>query len=150
MNTCDRNQISVQLNLHLGERSFTFFMETSRLLSLCLAAVVTVIVFVNSFSYMNSSSSRNEQENLRVKLKKRLPDAVIIGVKKCGTTTLGQFLNHHPSIAATGEISFFENYKNYLKGPAYYVKQMPYARYSCAKIHNPILFHLKERPSCSC
>ena len=125
-------------------------METSRLLWLCLAAVVTVIVFVNSFSYMNSSSFKNDQKNSKVKLTKRLPDAIIIGVKKCGTTTLGQFLNHHPSIAATGEISYFENYKNYLKGPAYYVKQMPYARYSCAKIHNPILFHLKERPSCSC
>lgn len=103
-------------------------METSRLLSLCLAAVVTVIIFVNSFGYMNSSSSENVQKDLKVKLTKRLPDAIIIGVKKCGTTTLGQFLNYHPNIAATGEISFFENYKNYLKGSKYYIKQMPNAR----------------------
>ena len=114
---------------HFGVKVIFFLlMETSRLLSLCLAAAVTVIVFVNSFGYMNSSSSRNVQENFNVKLTKRLPDAIIIGVKKCGTTTLGQFLNHHPNIAATGEISYFENYKNYLKGVKYYIKQMPYAR----------------------
>ena len=106
------------------------FMETSRLLSICLAAVVTVIVFVNSFGHLNSStSSNNEKNDLKVKLTKRLPDAVIIGVKKCGTTTLGQFLSYHPSIAATGEVSFFENYKNYLKGADYYIRQMPFARY---------------------
>ena len=117
-------------------------METSRLLWLCLAAVVTVIVFVNSFSYMNSSSFKNDQKNSKVKLTKRLPDAIIIGVKKCGTTTLGQFLNHHPSIAATGEVSYFENYKNYLKGPAYYVKQMPYARYTHDALKSTIPFSI--------
>ena len=113
-------------------------METSRLLSICLAAVVTVIVFVNSFGHLNSStSSRNEPNNLKVKLTKRLPDAIIIGVKKCGTTTLGKFLNYHPSIVATGEVSFFENYRKFLKGEDYYIKQMPYARYpiqTCDKI----------------
>ena len=113
-------------------------METSRLLSICLAALVTVIVFVNSFGHLNSStSSGNEQTNLKVKLTKRLPDAIIIGVKKCGTTTLGKFLNYHPSIVATGEVSFFENYKKYLKGEEYYINQMPYARYptqTCAEI----------------
>ena len=105
-------------------------METSRLRYICLAAVVTVIIYVKSFGSLNSSSSAsaNEKKNLRVKMTKRLPDAIIIGVKKCGTTTLGQFLNYHPNIAATGEISFFENYKNYLRGPDYYIRQMPYAR----------------------
>ena len=49
-----------------------------------------------------SSSSRN------VKTQKRLPDVIIVGVKKSGTVTLAQFLNYHPSIAAVGEVSFFE------------------------------------------
>ena len=42
------------------------------------------------------------------KRKKRLPDVIIVGVKKSGTITLTKFLNYHPSIAAAGEISFFE------------------------------------------
>ena len=40
--------------------------------------------------------------------KKRLPDVIIVGVKKSGTVTLAKFLDYHPSIAAAGEISFFE------------------------------------------
>ena len=48
------------------------------------------------------SSSRN------VKTQKRLPDVIIVGVKKSGTVTLAQFLNYHPFIAAVGEVSFFE------------------------------------------
>ena len=39
---------------------------------------------------------------------KRLPDVIIVGVKKSGTVTLAKFLDYHPSIAAAGEISFFE------------------------------------------
>ena len=42
------------------------------------------------------------------KRQKRLPDVIIVGVKKSGTVTLSKFLNYHPSIAAKGEISFFE------------------------------------------
>ena len=57
-------------------------------------------------------------------LQQRQPDALILGVKKCGTMTLGQnvciffnlvifnffedtFLSKHPNIVARGEISFF-------------------------------------------
>ena len=41
-------------------------------------------------------------------MSQRLPDVIIVGVKKSGTITLINFLNYHPSIAAAGEISFFE------------------------------------------
>ena len=54
------------------------------------------------------SSSRN------VKTQKRLPDVIIVGVKKSGTVTLAQFLNYHPFIAAVGEVSFFEKGTFYL------------------------------------
>ena len=40
---------------------------------------------------------------------KRLPDVLIVGVKKSGTITLKNFLNYHPFIVAAGEISYFEN-----------------------------------------
>ena len=51
-----------------------------------------------------------QQHSLRRigKRQKRLPDVIIVGVKKSGTITLTKFLNYHPSIAAKGEISFFE------------------------------------------
>ena len=43
-------------------------------------------------------------------LKRRLPDAVIIGVRKCGTRALLTFLNRHPSVRAAGkEIHYFDS-----------------------------------------
>ena len=45
--------------------------------------------------------------------KRRLPDALIIGVKKSGTITLAAFLAHHPQLVTTQEVKFFtdETYK---------------------------------------
>lgn len=76
---------------------------------------------------------------------KRIPDVLILGVKKCGTQTLGikiilsiklstlsfkgKFLSYHPNLAVTGEISFFENDTLYNRGIEEYVKKMPSARY---------------------
>ena len=40
--------------------------------------------------------------------RERLPDVIIVGVKKSGTITLTKFLDYHPYIAAAGEICFFE------------------------------------------
>ena len=58
---------------------------------------------------------------------KRLPDAIIIGVRKCGTRALLSFLNRHPLVRAAGkEIHFFDNY--YDLGTDWYRDQMPPAR----------------------
>ena len=65
---------------------------------------------------------------------KRSPDVLILGVKKCGTITLGKFLNYHPMISATGEVSFFETDKSYAKGLENYIMKMPAAR-----LDDPIL-----------
>merc|ERR1739844_468604 len=46
----------------------------------------------------------------------RLPDVIIVGVKKSGTITLAKFLDYHPSIAAVGEIQFFEHDEYYKMG----------------------------------
>ncbi|XP_070569688.1 heparan sulfate glucosamine 3-O-sulfotransferase 1-like [Ptychodera flava] len=57
--------------------------------------------------------------------RKRLPDFVIIGAKKCGTGALTYFLNTHPGIAWAGrEIHFFD--ANYDKGLSWYTQRMPY------------------------
>ena len=58
------------------------------------------------------------------KLEKRMPNALIIGVAKCGTDALIQFIGAHPEVAMQeGEINYFNT--NYEKGPDWYREQMP-------------------------
>ncbi|XP_066952692.1 heparan sulfate glucosamine 3-O-sulfotransferase 6-like [Macrobrachium rosenbergii] len=55
---------------------------------------------------------------------RRLPQVLIIGVKKAGTRALLAFLRVHPSIRAAGpEIHFFDRF--YHRGLAWYRSQMP-------------------------
>ncbi|XP_072931815.1 heparan sulfate glucosamine 3-O-sulfotransferase 3B1 isoform X2 [Epargyreus clarus] len=55
---------------------------------------------------------------------KRLPDALIIGVKKCGTRALLEFLRLHPDVRAAGsEVHFFDKF--YQKGFEWYREKMP-------------------------
>ncbi|CAH2036906.1 unnamed protein product, partial [Iphiclides podalirius] len=55
---------------------------------------------------------------------KRLPDVLIIGVKKCGTRALLEFLRLHPDVRAAGsEVHFFDKF--YHKGFEWYRQKMP-------------------------
>ena len=66
------------------------------------------------------SDSRNTSKNLL----QRLPNALIIGVKKGGTKALLVFLRVHPDIQACNkEVHFFD--KNYQKGIQWYKRRMP-------------------------
>ena len=59
---------------------------------------------------------------------KRLPNAVIIGVTKCGTNALLRFLSQHPQIVrntAFDEYHFFD--EHYTKGLEWYRDRMPYS-----------------------
>jgi len=58
---------------------------------------------------------------------KNMPDFVIIGAMKCGTTTLYQNLVKHPSIvsAKTKELHFFDVEKEFRKGLDWYTSQFP-------------------------
>ncbi|XP_055631575.1 heparan sulfate glucosamine 3-O-sulfotransferase 1 isoform X2 [Toxorhynchites rutilus septentrionalis] len=59
---------------------------------------------------------------------RRLPQCLIIGVRKCGTRALLEMLYLHPRIQkAAGEIHFFDRDENYLKGLEWYRKKMPYS-----------------------
>lgn len=52
-------------------------------------------------------------------MEQRIPDAIIIGVKKCGTRALLEFLKINPDVRAPGpEVHFFD--KNYDKGYEWY------------------------------
>ncbi len=60
--------------------------------------------------------------------KRRLPKCIIIGVRKCGTRALLEFLNIHPSVQkATDEVHFFDDDSKYKLGLEWYRSQMPYS-----------------------
>ena len=85
--------------------------------------------FVLYFQVKKLNQLKVYQDVAEIKFCKRAPNVLILGVKKCGTTTLGKFLNHHPDIVTTGEVPFFENNKTFEKGYANYIKKMPIARF---------------------
>ncbi|XP_044732117.1 heparan sulfate glucosamine 3-O-sulfotransferase 1 [Chrysoperla carnea] len=59
---------------------------------------------------------------------RRLPQAIIIGVRKCGTRALLEMLYLHPMIQkAAGEVHFFDRDDNYRKGLEWYRKKMPHS-----------------------
>ncbi len=59
--------------------------------------------------------------------KRRLPQALIIGVRKAGTRALLEFLNLHPNIQAEKkEMHFFDDDTKYVSGLEWYRKKMPY------------------------
>lgn len=57
---------------------------------------------------------------------RRLPEAIIIGVRKCGTRALLAFSGLNPRvITAEREVHYFD--RNYKNGPEWYRNQMPYS-----------------------
>lgn len=56
-----------------------------------------------------------------------LPEFLIIGSQKCGTTSLYRYLTAHPDIrpATVREIGFFNTYEHYSKGLAWYRSHFP-------------------------
>ncbi|KAJ8318972.1 hypothetical protein KUTeg_004063, partial [Tegillarca granosa] len=66
----------------------------------------------------------NGLQNIEKNASKKLPQALIIGVKKSGTKALLEFLRIHPDIRAPGaEVHFFDKF--YSKGFKWYRRQMP-------------------------
>ncbi|KAJ8301417.1 hypothetical protein KUTeg_020404 [Tegillarca granosa] len=61
--------------------------------------------------------------------KRRLPQCVIIGMRKAGTKALITFLELNKNIkTASKEVHFFDTDENYIKGFEWYKDQMPYSR----------------------
>lgn len=59
---------------------------------------------------------------------RRLPQALIIGVRKCGTRALLEMLYLHPRVQkAAGEVHFFDRDENYSQGLEWYRSRMPYS-----------------------
>ena len=69
----------------------------------------------------DSRSARSDKH-----FKKRLPNTLIIGVKKGGTKALLVFLEAHPKIRASKkEVHFFDNEHHYHSGVQWYKNKMP-------------------------
>jgi len=70
---------------------------------------------------------------------RRLPQCLIIGVRKGGTRALLEFLNLHPDLKAERrEVHFFDNDKRYRRGLEWYRRQMP-ASHEGLKLHTLII-----------
>ncbi|XP_070397540.1 heparan sulfate glucosamine 3-O-sulfotransferase 1-like [Dermacentor albipictus] len=62
-------------------------------------------------------------------LRRRLPQCVIIGARKCGTRALLEFLALHPSVQkAPDEVHFFDDDERYALGLDWYRRRMPASR----------------------
>lgn len=78
-------------------------------------------------------------------LEQRLPQCIIIGVRKCGTRALLEFLDLHPNIRiADMEMHFFNKDENYDKGYEWYRKYMPYSRTTDITIEKTPRYFISE------
>ena len=93
----------------------------------CLQQIqpVGVRMGTNEFDYDGTRFS----DKIRYKhTKRRLPQCLIIGVRKGGTRAVLEFLNLHPGIQAEKrEMHFFDDEDNYSLGLEWYRKKMPYS-----------------------
>src|SRR5438105_3954856 len=88
------------------------------LLLLSLTVLLLLCHLVDLSGDVSSSTSTTEEyislsgsEAIDEIIERRLPQVVIIGVKKCGTRALLEFLRLHPDIRARGpETHFFDRF----------------------------------------
>jgi len=76
---------------------------------------VSALLACSSLEHPDEEISRSEEEpevkNDQPEAVQRLPQAVIIGVKKGGTRALLEFLKEHPSVRAPSqEVHFFDRH----------------------------------------
>ena len=79
------------------------------------------------FNFYKIGPNRRRQQAHGAEVpKKRYPQLIIVGAKKCGTTALKIFMNYHPGLRDTpGERHFFNRPSNWKLGFKWYLDQMP-------------------------
>lgn len=97
------------------------------------------LIYDSAVNSLHSSASRTAPTQPRPPLlllsrrlypaaARRLPQAIIVGVRKCGTRALLEMLYLHPMVQkAAGEVHFFDRDVNYNKGLEWYRMQMPHS-----------------------
>ncbi|KAH3735209.1 heparan sulfate glucosamine 3-O-sulfotransferase 1-like isoform X2 [Dreissena polymorpha] len=77
---------------------------------------------------------------------RRFPEAIIIGIQKCGTTALAEFLGIHPQLAVKKEQTYFFS-SNYSLGLDWYLHQMPCSHGNAITIERtPQYYYMKHVP----
>jgi hypothetical protein len=103
-------------------RGITFFKQ---MFLVSFVICVFMLIIVNRNPNTKYHPQIKHVSHLRIFNKKSLPNALIIGAAKCGTTALIEFLSVHPQVAATQrEIDYFSNFENYKKGIEWYREQI--------------------------
>ena len=108
--------------------------------SLLGIALTLILLFSTGFlrysqDISNFSAVNQGIQSSPVSLRRRYPDAIIIGVKKGGTRALLDMLNLHPQVtAAKGEVHFFDKEENYERGRKWYLNRMPAPRSRAVKV----------------
>lgn len=78
-------------------------------------------------------------------MEQRMPQCIIIGVRKCGTRALLEFLDLHPQIRiADMEMHFFNKDENYENGYEWYRKYMPFSFKSDITIEKTPRYFISE------
>ncbi|KAK3878496.1 hypothetical protein Pcinc_016882 [Petrolisthes cinctipes] len=99
---------------------------------------------------ISSATTEAYRKRLRVRgTQRRLPQALIIGVRKCGTRALLEMLNLHPHVQKNGmEMHFFDDDERYANGLEWYRKKMPYSFDNQVTIEKtPSYFISREAPA---
>ncbi|CAL4133732.1 unnamed protein product [Meganyctiphanes norvegica] len=100
-----------------------------RPLTLVLLAFLVICVVI----YYSAPGATTLYDAYRKRLRfrgtqRRLPQSLIIGVRKCGTRALLEMLNLHPHVQKNGvEMHFFDDDERFANGFEWYRKKMPYS-----------------------
>lgn len=98
---------------------------TPRRIIACFCILILALVGLLFTCYSQSHVCNSNYYNYKY-TKRRLPQCIVIGVRKAGTRALLTYLKLHPDIqTAPYEIHFFDNPENYEFGYEWYKKQMP-------------------------
>jgi Sulfotransferase domain len=92
--------------------------------------IVTTTIFTHLVKLTNKyfgsvyvefiENSQNSSPEFGNKMQRNLPDFLIIGVKKCGTRALLEFVNMHPDVEEKKEQDFFSTDSLHSKGLDWY------------------------------
>merc|ERR1712032_806630 len=126
-----------------SKKYFPKMLTSKRIFYIIMVLIITsfclsFMLFTNPYvSYRESEKEsrqiqrliqrKEDKQNLNSNVKNKLPDVIIVGVKKSGTMTLARFIKYHPSMQTRGEVHFFERDDYYEKGIEYYRSKMPKA-----------------------
>jgi len=94
--------------------------------------IIILLIDQKQIQNLFTQSSNSELLNTIIpvaNLSQKLPSAIIIGVAKCGTGTLLEFIAQHPNVVGDGykDVHYFNIESNYKKGLDWYRSQMPFS-----------------------